>query len=78
MQGQPDLAQIVLALCAAGRFAHFLDCRQKQTGRDQQDGDHHQDLNQGHARPSHGGYSPMHSLLSLISKFQLNRPVRAK
>jgi len=41
MQSQPDLPKIILALDAVGGFAHFLDCRQQQTGHHEENGDHH-------------------------------------
>ena len=42
VQGQPDLLQVVGALGAVGRFAHFLHGRQQQGDQDANDGDHDQ------------------------------------
>jgi hypothetical protein len=52
MKSQSDLPKVVLALEAAGGFAHLLDRRQQHAGHNQQNGDHHQNLDQGQARPA--------------------------
>ena len=47
MQGQADLLQVVGALDAPGRLACGLDGRQKQCDQDRDDGDDHQEFDQG-------------------------------
>src|SRR5262249_55960704 len=42
MEGQTNLLQVVLATEAVGRFAYFLDSRQKQSDENADNGDHHQ------------------------------------
>jgi hypothetical protein len=52
MKSKSDLPKIILALDAGGSLTHLLNRRQQQTGRNQQDSDHHQDLDQGQACPA--------------------------
>ena len=47
--GQAQLLQVVGALGAAGGLAGRLDRRQEQGDQDRDDGDHHQQLDQGEA-----------------------------
>jgi hypothetical protein len=64
MQSQPDLSKIVLALKAASGFARFLDGRQQHASRHQQNGNYHQNLNQGQPRPARWGKSTVHGRFS--------------
>jgi hypothetical protein len=51
LRGQPDLLEVVHALGACGRLAHFLDRGQEEADEDGNDGDHHQKLDQREAAP---------------------------
>ena len=50
LQGHAQLPEIVLAMGAPGRFAGRLDGRQEQADQDADDGDHHQQFDQGETR----------------------------
>jgi hypothetical protein len=54
VNGQPQLLEIVLALGATGGLASLLDSRQKQGHEDSNDGDHHQELDEGESRSAAG------------------------
>jgi hypothetical protein len=55
VDGQADLLEVVGALHAVGRLAHLLHGGQEQADQDGDDGNHHQQLDQGKSRPfSHG------------------------
>jgi hypothetical protein len=47
VNAQPDLLQMVLATRPAGRLAGLLDSRQEHADEDADDGDHHEEFNQG-------------------------------
>jgi hypothetical protein len=47
MQRQSDLLHVVFALCAASSLTGLLNCRQQQCNQNCNDGDHHQQFNQG-------------------------------
>src|SRR5262249_4672847 len=49
VEGQPDLLEIVLALHACGRLAHFLHGGQEQSDQHADDGNNHQQLDQREA-----------------------------
>ena len=49
MQRQPELLEVVGALRPASRLAGRLNGRQQQGDQDGDDGDHHQQLDQGEA-----------------------------
>src|SRR5438105_3750202 len=51
LDGQANLLEVVGALRARGRFAYLLHRRQKQADQDGNDGDHHQQLDQGKSVP---------------------------
>jgi len=60
VQGQADLLEVVDALRPPGRLACGLDRRQQQRDQDGDDGDDHQQLDQGEAgalTPAHGNSS---------------------
>src|SRR5207247_2378997 len=52
--GEADLLEVVGALHAAGGLAHFLHGRQQQADQNRNNGDHHQQLDQG-KRPTGEG-----------------------
>jgi hypothetical protein len=51
VQRQPDLLEVVRALCAARRFARLLDGRQQERDEHSNDGDDHEQLDEREARP---------------------------
>src|SRR5262249_11092992 len=53
--GQAELVQVVAALDAAGRLAGLLHRRQQQSDEDGDDGDHHQEFDQGEGVPAAHG-----------------------
>ena len=54
---RPDLLEVVLALRAGGGLADLLDGGQQQADQDRDDGDHHQQFDQGEAAAcGHGSY----------------------
>src|SRR5262249_52709530 len=60
VQGQAELPQVVLAAHAVGGLAHLLDGGQQQADQDGDDGDHHQQLDQGEGVTAvHGGGPPV-------------------
>jgi hypothetical protein len=60
VDGQADLLEVVLALDPGSRLAHLLHRGHEETDQDRDDGDHHQQLNEGEsptgviAQPIHG------------------------
>src|SRR5262249_38853098 len=55
---QCDLFEIVLAGGRGRRLADLLHGRQQQADKDRDDGDHHQQLDEGEGTPSHGTFLP--------------------
>ena len=53
VQGRADLFEIVLATGVGGCFPDFLDGGHQQANQDGNDGDHHQQFNQGKTKSSH-------------------------
>jgi hypothetical protein len=47
MRGETDLSEVVQALDPVGCLAHLLNCGQRQADQDDDDGNHHQQLDQG-------------------------------
>ncbi len=62
VQGQPDLADVVLALDSPRRLPGGLDGREQQGNEHPHDGDHHQQLHQGKSprRSGHQSATPHH------------------
>jgi len=57
VQGQPHLFEVVRAAHAGGSLADLLHGGEQEADEDGDDGDHHQQLDQGEARPSFHGWS---------------------
>src|SRR5262249_29826731 len=51
VDGQPHLLDVVAARQARGRLAHLLHRREKQTNQDGDDGNYHQQFDEGEATP---------------------------
>jgi hypothetical protein len=58
MHGQAELVQVIATLGAAGRLTGLLDGRQEQGDQDRNDGDHHEQFNQGETATSHDEVPP--------------------
>ena len=50
MQSQPDLFQVVFALCPARRLSGLLNCGKEQRDQNRDDRNHHQQFNQRKAK----------------------------
>ena len=69
VQGQTDLLEIVLTLDAVGRFAHLLHGGHEQGDQHGDDGDDHQQLDQGESAASVLGVLPHADLSTKADEF---------
>src|SRR5262249_33441775 len=68
VQSQADLLEVVLTLAACGGLTHLLHGGQEQANEDGDDGDHHQQLDQGETRP--GSLRGEHSESPVVHEYE--------
>lgn len=65
---QPDLLQIIFALCPASSFARLLNCRKQKSDQNGDNGNHNQQLNQRKSGSARHGRAPMNEAMQWKTK----------